>query len=671
MRRSIVACKGLVGLLALFSFSLGCDLAPARMTSDGVSPSEVQSETLLSSSDDREVLPPEVAAETSERTATEAPADPLPPADFPWADRPCPEERTETLSVLALPLRPPSDVSQVIIAADEAPAMPLEARFEMADGAVAVVPGERIAVIDMSTFGFRFAAPAGGKLERFLIRSGDRLLACREARAFRSRTPAWNAHLERLYSLWVSRLLDISFGDLIDSLSPLLRSPERNLLHNALGFGEDEPISPVSLAPDCADFPMVLRAYFAWKLGLPFGLNGIEPPPWWPPDPAAPVGPPTPPTTASGERPPPRPYLWMLNDPMKGLLRPGAFQNHMIGLMSRHSWGKLRADWYSSTSTLYPVPLTREALRPGTVYLDPFSHVSMVAGWQDAGDGKARLIIADAQPTNYIAIHRYIEGRLVYRQDRPAGFRWFRPFGREPDQKTWTLLGSGSITPARVGPRLFHGRAPRESESSFRERIETLQDPNPRNPEEALGALVEAFQATLSERAKIVESGFRVRVDGGQEIPLPPTARLMFHGFGDWQAWSTPCRDLRLLGFMRILSHFPEAVASNPARYMLPPDQSSQDIRSRLETAREQMLKARSFTYRRSDGSEQALTLYEVFQRRTAFEIGYNPNDCPEIRWGAPAGSDEISTCVLRVSPQQRALMEIYRSEFQEGYGCE
>jgi hypothetical protein len=361
----------------------------------------------------------------------------------------------------------------------------------------------------------------------------------------------------------------------------------------------------------------------------------------------------------------------MLNDPTKDLLEPREFQSHMNGLMSQHSWGKLRADWHSPTSTLYPVPLTREALRPGTVYLDPFSHVSMVAGWQDAGGGKARLVIADAQPTNYIAIHRYIEGRLVYRQDRPAGFRWFRPFARVPNEETWALLGSDAITPARVGSRLFHGRAPRESESSFREKIETLEDPNPRDPEEALAALVDALQATVRERAKIVESGFRVRVEGGKEIPLPSTARGMFHGFGDWQAWSTPCRDLRLLGFLRILSHFPEAVASNPLRYGLPPAQPPHEVRSRLESVRERLLRARSFAYRRSDGSEQTLSLFDVIQRRVAFEVGYNPNDCPEVRWGAPAASSELKTCALRATPQAQTRMETYRSEFQEGYGCE
>ena len=46
-------------------------------------------------------------------------------------------------------------------------------------------------------------------------------------------------------------------------------------------------------------------------------------------------------------------------------------------------------------------------------------------------------------------------------------------------------------------------------------------------------------------------------------------------------------------------------------------------------------------TYTGSDGSPRVLTLAEIFRRTEAFEMGYNPNDSIEIRWGAPAGSAE------------------------------
>src|SRR5262249_52992702 len=46
--------------------------------------------------------------------------------------------------------------------------------------------------------------------------------------------------------------------------------PSRNFLFNHLGLNED---AKIYLRPDCADLPYTLRAYFAYKMGLPFGFS--------------------------------------------------------------------------------------------------------------------------------------------------------------------------------------------------------------------------------------------------------------------------------------------------------------------------------------------------------------------------------------------------------------
>ena len=62
----------------------------------------------------------------------------------------------------------------------------------------------------------------------------------------------------------------------------------RNFLFNHLGLREDE--KKLVIQPDCADLPYFLRAYFAFKMGLPFGYSkcsrgggGGAPkcPQWW------------------------------------------------------------------------------------------------------------------------------------------------------------------------------------------------------------------------------------------------------------------------------------------------------------------------------------------------------------------------------------------------------
>ena len=46
--------------------------------------------------------------------------------------------------------------------------------------------------------------------------------------------------------------------------------------------------------------------------------------------------------------------------------------------------------------------------------------------------------------------------------------------------------------------------------------------------------------------------------------------------------------------------------------------------------------------------------------------MAYNPNDCVEMRWGAPEASAEASACRRHAPPEQRARMEDYRVWFHE-----
>ncbi|HKM88560.1 MAG TPA: hypothetical protein VJX48_08135, partial [Xanthobacteraceae bacterium] len=78
-------------------------------------------------------------------------------------------------------------------------------------------------------------------------------------------------------------------------------------------------------------------------------------------------------------------------------------------------------------------------------------------------------------------------------------------------------------------------------------------------------------------------------------------------------------------------------------------------------------LAARKFTYTRSDGSAWTLSLKDVVDRAADLEMGYNLNDCVELRWGAAANSDEASTCKRHAPAAQRAkMMTDYRRWFRE-----
>ena len=90
------------------------------------------------------------------------------------------------------------------------------------------------------------------------------------------------------------------------------------------------------------------------------------------------------------------------------------------------------------------------------------------------------------------------------------------------------------------------------------------------------------------------------------------------------------------------------------------------EVRADLERTLAEEIARRRVVYRRSDGSEWTLTLADVLARTEALEGAYNPNDCVEIRWGAPSGSAESATCRRRAPRDQDVLMEEYREWFRE-----
>ena len=87
---------------------------------------------------------------------------------------------------------------------------------------------------------------------------------------------SWNSTTETLFSAWIEKLFDAPPDqDLSWKVwQEVLRDQSRNFLFNYLGAGEDNP--QTGLRPDCADFVYFLRAYFAYKMGLPFGYSNCS-----------------------------------------------------------------------------------------------------------------------------------------------------------------------------------------------------------------------------------------------------------------------------------------------------------------------------------------------------------------------------------------------------------
>jgi hypothetical protein len=495
----------------------------------------------------------------------------------------------------------------------------------------------------------------------------------------------WNRATENLYSAWIEKLFDAPLEATLSwpALHEVLRDQSRNFLFNHLGLGEDK--MGMVIRPDCADLPYFLRAYFAFKMGLPFGYSkcsrggGGQPPrchEWWNIqnlEPARqPVQEPGPLWTSAGAaNSAPVVRTASAPSPTETARRLGlaqAFGQYVRGAVADgvHS-GSGRTQLSDNNTDYYPVPLSEDTLRPGTVYADPYGHILVLAKRVPQSEDAAGVLLAvDAQPDGTVARKRFWRGNFLFAQN-PAlggpGFKRFRPIVRDRNGSLRRLTNDEiaknpdysdfSLDQSHLGIEDFY------------DRMDDVMSPAPLDPLRAMKEAITALEEQVKARVTSVENGRKYQNSGRGEAQMPDGSAI-FETTGAWEDFATPSRDLRLLIAIDVVRGFPDRVVRRPERYAMPKEKSVADVKAELQSVLASELSARKFSYPRSDGSPWTLALKDVIDRAGALEMAYNLNDCVELRWGAADRSEEASTCRRHASAAQHAKMTEYRSWFHE-----
>jgi len=464
-------------------------------------------------------------------------------------------------------------------------------------------------------------------------------------------TRGWDNATETLYSAWINALFQGSDEQTSwSALHEVTQNSDHNFLYNYLSLGEDDPKSKnkVIMEPDCADNPFYLRAYFAWKLGLPFGYH-VSDRGW--------VG------------HPPKTGQWVTNETSSSKTNPiMAFNSFIRRIMDGVHSGTARTALDNENSDYYPVSLERGSLRPGTVYADPYGHTLILVSLRPQTKEHPGLLLAtDAQPDKTIAIKRFWKGNFLFNTSEVVGepgFKAFRPITVD-DGKLSLMKNEALAEPSGFAPFSMQQRK-MEMENFYRT-MERIINPKPLDPEDAMLDLINALHEQLLVRVKSVSTGEAyLKSHPGALIPMPSSANGVFLAGGDWENYSTPNRDLRLLIAMDAVLDFPEQVAKYPEDFSNSKLSSTEGIKEKLQSLLEKKVSELTISYTRTDGSEQKLTVKEILERRDAFEIAYNPNDGIEIRWGAPENSDERSTCKRHAPSNQQLTMQKVRIWFNK-----
>lgn len=540
----------------------------------------------------------------------------------------------------------PGESSRVLVAATR----PLGAEVEVmrvADGApIAAEPGARGG--GPPWFESLSLAPLELGEHRVRVVESGKLVACKRFTVARERRPrargegawksarGWDGAAESLYSAWLGQLFDAPDGTRWKNVHAVLGDRERNLLFDHLGLKEDSDPARLALRPDCADAPYVLRAYFAWKLALPFGFHHKDE--WVTNEtPGAEA-------TAPGGR---------------ALVSTAELRDFAELLLGGVTAKRLRTPLSDDASDLYPVALEREHLRPGVVFADPWGHTLTLVKWvAQTESARGQLLAVDAQPDGSVGIRRFWRGNFLFVDPTPSGgfgFKAFRPIVREEGAPR--RLSNDEIRVAR-GYGGFSLEQASMTPADFHARMSRLISPAPTAPELELRELVDALMAQLERRVEEVAVADELARERKSPIEMPE-GRGMFLSAGPWEAASTPCRDLRLLVGMDAVLAFPGEAA-----------RGDEALRRSLEALSHERARALFIEYERSDGTKRRLTLAELLSRRAGFEMAYNPNDCPERRWAAPEDGEEMKSCRRRAPEAQRARMAKMRYWFARRYSC-
>ena len=461
----------------------------------------------------------------------------------------------------------------------------------------------------------------------------------------------WGSETEALYSAWINALFqDAVEGSSWNSLHEVMQDREHNVLCNHLGLQEDDPArNPnVIMEPDCADNPFFLRAYFAWKMGLPFGYHETDR--GW-------LG--KAPSTGS----------WITNGSPTSRSNPVlAFNAFMRRLMDAIHSGTARTAFTNENSDYYPVPLTREALRPGVTFADPYGHTLILVTWiPQTGNKPGMLLSVDAQPDGTVAIKRFWKGNFLFTYDQIIGEPGFKAFRPIISKESHTRLMKNDEIATVPGLIPFSMQQKGMSPQDFYHTMDRAINPRPLDPETALLDLIEALHEQLLTRVTSVANGEKyMKAHPGEMIPMPGTPAGVFQAGGSWEDFSTPNRDLRLLIAMDAVLDFPDKLVRSPGDYKLPKLSSPEQEKRKLEQLIGEKTSELSITYERTDGTRQILSMAEILKRKDAFEMAYNPNDCIEVRWGASENSEEYSTCRRHVSATQLERMRKVRPWFRK-----
>lgn len=210
------------------------------------------------------------------------------------------------------------------------------------------------------------------------------------------------------------------------------------------------------------------------------------------------------------------------------------------------------------------------------------------------------------------------------------------------------LISNQFIAEGKLKPESFH--------DLIRLRMKRV---NHIKPLQFLEAYAEELLEVYRLREEFVQDAWQNVLEHGPIVyPEEMRDENIFQAFGRWETWSSPSSDVdRRNKYFYLADWLDYAIRC----YELIPGFvdlegfEKYDIKSQAGLARalieekRRIFRSHSMAYTKSDGTRVELTLLDIEER--LYDLSFDPNHPPELRWGAPYGSEERASAPQRYTP--------------------
>lgn len=503
-----------------------------------------------------------------------------------------------------------------------------------------------------------------GKVYSKYALNDDKALLCPNIKAFRTdmiwkvKKTSWSAEDESNYSQFIKKLGYSKCKNLDQCLS----SSESNMLIS------EEDMFNVYYS-DCADLPYVLRAYFAYKNGLPFSfVSKIAPVPLTQvqidsdakqrqiiletkgEEAAVKFDASLTDTRYSrnGNMPTARLNIPASNGRVRDFGRMSLIINDAV---SSGTLRMLSGDIDTEAlSDFYSPRISSEFIKSGTTVYGPKGHAAIVYDVKPNGE----LLIMDAHPGNSISYKGWIKDEFIMDKASHGGmFKNFRPFvvenpkysndglnsivsgqirfAKDEEIPSFSLEQYDSNNFTRDGKKVSLQEWTQLRLSGGKYRIEPMYE---------IRNNIHILCESAKGRAQDVQDAFDNGVSISQHIPTLPAN--IFAATDAWETFATPSRDLRLrndtLGIFELAKNILERYKNKDPMIVY----SGKNLKDDFIRSFQIYAKECNIEYKNSDGQSVKFNLLGLLKRLPA--LSFDPYMCPEIRWGATSAKD-LATC--------------------------